>query len=128
MFISVSTYAISITASTLFVNPFWIFCRTLSRCQFNSHLRRGVHGERNRATRRITDSASMCGKGRNGRIGFAIVFPVMGVGRGESTCLSPFLSFVCYRVIILRWTKTHYRNINSVLVPLSLRPFYQILL
>lgn len=130
---SISAAIVCAAISTIASNPqstlsgfsvaFWVSANSILTCG-------GVFtGERNRAMRKVAESASLCGKGRNGWIGFAIIFSDGCRKRGEQgTCLSLFLSFVCcYRAIILRRTKTHCRKINSVLDPLSLRPFYQIL-
>lgn len=103
-------------------------CRTLSRCQFNSHSRRGVHGER--IEPRVESQRVLRLERKKWTDCSPRSFSVMDVGmrRQRGMHLPPILSFVRRRVIISRRTKnTHYRDINSTLVPLSLRPFYQIL-
>lgn len=117
-------YTVSIQPSSSI--PSRCFCRTLSRCQFNS--RDGAFTEKGWSREK---SRRVCfnGRGRNGRIGLAVVFND-GCRNEETTghvYLPSFLSFVRWRVIISRRTKTRYHDIKSALVPLSL-PFFQILL
>jgi len=60
--LSIASMDVSIQPSSTI--PSGCSYRILSRCQFNSHSRRGVHGERSRFD----------GRERNGRIRFAVVF------------------------------------------------------
>lgn len=124
-----SMYIVSILRQPSSSTSFRCSCRTLSLCQFNSHSRRGIHGER-MESREVTEDG-FDGKERNRRIGLAVVFSD-GCKNEEiaghvPSAVCSLLSFVRWRVIISRRTKTRYREINSALVPLSVRPFYQIL-
>jgi len=106
--------------STLFIDSFWLFLPYFESLPIQFSLA----ARRSRGKEPREECALM---GWNGRIRFAVVFND-GCRNEKIAEHIPFvLFFVCWRVIISRRTKIHYYDINSALVPLSLRPFYQIL-
>lgn len=102
------------------------FWRTLSRCQFNSHSRRGVHGERIEPREELQRVFRW-----EGWIGLAeSVSTVVDIEKARMGHVLSAIPFVCLltspSVIISGWIMIRYSNINSVLIScLSLYLFYK---